>query len=106
LLEAGTSDWFSPARLKSSSWTDLPTQANWEGSGAGRFFSIAGSGSRDFYLSNNFGGCTVDQGWLMFTNATGCSYEAASGRILYASGSTKQLASSMAQADTLMIFGR
>jgi hypothetical protein len=106
MIEAGANDFFSPARVKSSSWNDLPTQANWDSSLTGRYFSVFGYGTRDFYISNNWGGCGSDQGWLMATSLNSCFYESNTLRILYATGPGKQLAGSMGQADTLMVFGR
>jgi cysteine-rich repeat protein len=107
VIEAARHNWFTPARIKSSSWMDLPTQANWDLSLDGRHFSIHGSGGRDFYIHNNWGGCSADQGWMMFSNVSSCSFDGGTtGKILYASGATKQISTSMAQAETLMVFGR
>jgi cysteine-rich repeat protein len=106
-IEASRGSWFTSSRVKSSSWTDLPPQNNWDLSLEGRHFSIYGSGGRDFYIHNNWGGCSADQGWMMFSNASSCSFDGGTtGKILYASGATKQISSSMAQAETLMVFGR
>ncbi len=106
-IEASLNDLFVPSRVKSSSWTDLPTQANWDNSALGRYFSVFGTTGRDFYINNNFGGCSADQGWLNLTTTSGCGFDGGTaGKILYASGTTMQLGTSMAAADTFMIFGR
>jgi len=71
-------DWFSPPAVNYSSWSDLPTAANWEGSGQGRFFSINGYApdSRTWYINNNWGGCGADQGWMIVSYGSDtCNFE-------------------------------
>jgi len=52
--------WFDKALIVSSSWTDLTSAATTN------FFSIAGDPTygRRFFASMNYGGCTIDAGWM------------------------------------------
>jgi hypothetical protein len=110
MIEATRTSWFSPTRVKSSSWTDLPTAANWELSDKGRYFSVAGTANRDFYVNYSVeNGCDGNAGWLLYSTLTSnsCSYDGpATGKISYAPGTTKADGSAMVTAETLMVFGR
>lgn len=61
---AGTtkSDFFQLANVTGSSWT---------GVGGGNFFSIAGDpgNQRHWFVQNNYGGCSVDRGWMVVLEA-------------------------------------
>jgi cysteine-rich repeat protein len=105
---SGVNDWFSPNRVVSSSWTDLPTSATWEGSAVGRYFSISGVMNRGFYINNNWGGCNNDTGWLTVMGSLPfcTAWEPATPVIKYASGTTAALLTSFATADAFIVFAR
>lgn len=69
------SHWFEKARLKSSPWSDVWSQKQ-------NYFDINGFCGRQgieqcryFYINRNFGGCSVDTGWLMYTDNDVCGFE-------------------------------
>jgi cysteine-rich repeat protein len=108
-LEGSTRwDWFNPRRVTASSWTDLPTAANWEGSGDGRYFSIPDySLTRQFFINNNYGASCTDVGWLMVSaGSTACTYDSPNYTVRYSTLTTKQACSSYGTADALIIFAR
>ena len=56
-------NWFDAEKLQQSPWQDMLTSSK-------NFFSIAGSCNalghcRTFFINRQYGGCTVDAGWLM-----------------------------------------
>jgi hypothetical protein len=60
-------NWFVQSGLTSSSWTDLTT------SNVTNFFSIAGdTHGRRFFINQQYGGCTVDAGWMVVTSCITC----------------------------------
>ncbi|XP_036370995.1 uncharacterized protein LOC118768485 [Octopus sinensis] len=61
--------WFSPGKLISSPWTDLPYHSH-------NYFSIRGAyNRRRFYVSSNHGGCEHDAGWMCVDESGGCLWE-------------------------------
>ncbi|XP_013091464.2 uncharacterized protein LOC106075092 isoform X2 [Biomphalaria glabrata] len=82
-------NWLDKARVKSSSWSDLPTSV-------ANIFSIAGhqdaSLRRTFFLNKSYGACPNDSGWFVAIDNEngGCSWEknAALPFFKYATGST------------------
>jgi hypothetical protein len=106
-------NWFSPTRLGTGpgavvGWTDVPRTAGWEGSSTGRYFSIRGHGARSFYINNNWGGCSTDQGWMVLPNTTaGCPNTIdIPGTVRYSALTTMNRTDRFVVADALMIFGR
>ncbi|CAH1266452.1 Hypp3377 [Branchiostoma lanceolatum] len=82
-------NWFSKIRLISSPWTDLKTEQT-------NFFSIEGDEwidtserylYRRFFINRNYGGCSVDRGWLIVLdgNSNVCAWERGTGnpRIMF-----------------------
>ncbi|KAL8579575.1 hypothetical protein ACOMHN_025528 [Nucella lapillus] len=68
--------WFSQSRIMESSWTDLKTATGLN------FFSIAGYSecgserSELFFISQNYGGCDADAGWMTVTDdQAGCQWD-------------------------------
>ena len=45
----------------------------------GNYFSIAGHAHRDFFINNNYGGCSVDSGWLVIVSGSYCNWEVVHG---------------------------
>ncbi|XP_038066815.1 uncharacterized protein LOC119736877 [Patiria miniata] len=75
-------NWFTQTRLISSPWDDLKSAALTGSVGSGQLFSIDGDDrevlDRRFFINNGYGGCEVDNGWLIVTEsaATGkCLWE-------------------------------
>lgn len=105
-------DWFSAGRHTTSSWTDLPTDPNWDGSAQGRFFSIDPGGSRKFYVNRTWGGCPADRGWLMISFTDFCPWERRTtqpNEILYSVGPTEALWNDVNQVgygDAFLIWAR
>lgn len=101
--------WFTPTRHTSSSWTDLPTDPNWD-NGAERAFRIGGP--RSFYINRVWSGCPNDRGWLMASAQATCFWEnTANGptEIIYSRLSTEShipTAADTGYADSMLIFLR
>ena len=60
--------WFSQENLILSPWGDLKNKTSF------KHFDIAGGFHRSFEITNNYGGCNVDAGWLVITGKD-CSWE-------------------------------
>ena len=80
-------NWYSEAKLSTSSWSDLKTETK-------NFFSIqggcGGAYCRSFFINRNYGGCGVDAGWVV-TATVWCSWENSPSRlnkVLYSKLST------------------
>lgn len=101
--------WFAPTRHTSSSWTDLPTDPNWD-NGAERAFRIGGP--RSFYINRVWSGCPSDRGWLMASAQATCFWEnTANGptEIIYSRLTTEShipTAADTGYADSMLIFLR
>ncbi|XP_035828468.1 uncharacterized protein LOC118478619 [Aplysia californica] len=69
-------NWLSPDRVLRSSWSDLKTEAK-------NFFSIVGDAVnyRHFFLNSIYGGCDVDEGWLVTVDQPhpNCEWERSDG---------------------------
>jgi cysteine-rich repeat protein len=106
--ESTISNWFHPARYLSGSWTDVPTDPAWQdgnSQSSGHYFTIS-NGGRSFYINNNYGGCSSDQGWLMMTTSGGsCSFDSGYA-VRYSTLTTKQVTQSFGTADALVIWAR
>ena len=77
--------WFVAGRVTGSSYTDLGTESF-------NYFSIPGdtSNSRHWFISRNYGGCAVDQGWLVANGANApCSWNTAY-TVRYSAATTQQ----------------
>lgn len=111
LRDSDSQNWYRPMRVTASDWTDLPTDDTWE-NGQGRFFSIEGSGPRDFYINNNWGGCQFDRGWIMITRSSFCFWEGRTAdfpsEIIYSIGTTLGTAANAETgfADAFIVFVR
>ncbi len=67
--------WFSPGRLISSPWTDLPGSTQFSDVTAGTYFSIGGAhGNRRFYIMQlAHGGCSPT-GWTVVSTGE-CAFQ-------------------------------
>jgi hypothetical protein len=97
-------NWFDSKRVLFSSYTDVsPTMT-------ANMFSIVGdaSGHREWFINREYGGCTVDAGWLVADWAPdGCMWESAhpATRVLYAPGTTAATwATGGKLADALLVY--
>ncbi|XP_038065886.1 uncharacterized protein LOC119735979 [Patiria miniata] len=66
-------NWFSQERLISSPWEDVESSTP-------NYFGVEGDTVEDrrFFINNNYGGCSIDQGWLVVTESnsgTDCEWE-------------------------------
>ena len=99
-------NWFVPARLVTSSYSDAgPTMTT-------NHFSIAGdpSSHREWFINKAYGGCEVDNGWLVVDWAPDpCAWESANPavRILFAPGTTAaSWTTSPSRGDAMLVFVR
>ncbi len=84
---SSSTSWYGSGSVVSSSWTDIP-------SAGFNFFSIPGDTNgygRTWFISQTYGGCPGDLGWVCITSPDGtspCPWEniAAKPALLYASG--------------------
>ena len=60
--------WFSQKNLISAPWADLKNKNPLQ------HFDISGSADRSFEITNNYGGCEYDAGWLVITG-NACPWE-------------------------------
>lgn len=99
--------WFSGDYAVDSDWTDLLTAEK-------NYFSMAGDATngREFFVNGNYGGCTVDSGWMVLDNeaADPCTWETANNGdsgaidILYSPLTTESPADAQwVQADTFAV---
>jgi cysteine-rich repeat protein len=68
--------WYTQTKLVASSYMDLPA-------GPFNYYSIAGDGAngRDWFINMNYGGCAVDNGWLIVdTTPDPCAWESNKGQ--------------------------
>lgn len=99
-------NWFVPARLITSSYTDTgPTMTT-------NVFSIAGdpSAHREWFINRAYGGCAVDNGWLVVDwTPDPCAWESENPavRILYAPGTiAANWSTSGSRAEAMLVFVR
>eukprot|EP00118_Oscarella_pearsei_P008462 m.43707 g.43707 ORF g.43707 m.43707 type:complete len:221 (+) comp33463_c0_seq8:969-1631(+) len=82
-------NWFSKSRLVLSPYTDVQSSTQ-------NHFSLQGHQrsdlDRSFYINRNYGGCHIDQGWLVLTGSSKgppCAWERGRNiKIMYSKGST------------------
>ena len=61
-------NWFQKDNLTESPWNDIETESQ-------NIFSIEHAGSgRSFVINRNYGGCSVDAGWMIITSIH-CDWE-------------------------------
>ncbi len=68
-------NWFSPGRLITSPWSDLPGSHQFDSGEEGVYFSIQGNAGklRNFYINYSEGSCVVS-GWTMIDHQSGCTW--------------------------------
>lgn len=97
-------NWFTQARMRSSSWTDIKGHA--------QFLSIIGDGNmeRHFFINHNYGGCNADSGWTIAVDQHGrpCGWESTGTYPLFLYSKTTHHENwtngQIAEADVLAIF--
>lgn len=102
--DADSESWFSKTYLQGSSWTDIFTEDV-------NFFSIEGDGNNDrgWFVNSNYGGCSVDAGWLAIAGAADgvCTWEDSEEQfpdIRYSRLKTKDEADTYGVADLMAVF--
>jgi hypothetical protein len=117
VANANPLSWFGPTRYRSAlsnAWSDLPTDASWEGT-SGRFFSLrggisTGTARRTFFLSESTScvSSTSNSGWMLITPTSGsCSaIDNPANTVRYTPGSSRAAASTYVTANSLMVFVR
>merc|ERR1711907_590479 len=95
--------WFAFDYLRTSSYDDMMDSTNYN------YFSIAGheDASRCFFANSNYGGCSVDAGWMVVAGRdNGCDWEAWYDvpDVMYSTASGKLESEAMAVADSMVVF--
>ncbi|XP_029211738.2 uncharacterized protein LOC114975714 isoform X2 [Acropora millepora] len=73
------SNWFEKARLKSApGWNNIWRHPQNYFNMYGYCGNLGPNQCRFFFINRHFGGCSVDKGWLMYTEHNVCHYESGS----------------------------
>ena len=109
---AGTdkNNWYAKAKLISSSHTDLNSESQnyWSIDG----YIVSGHYNRNFFINRNYGGCSVDNGWVVVIgrdDSCGSNWQYHSeGDILYSIENTYQnyYAGNVGNADVFLVIVR
>ncbi len=106
-------NWFSPDRLITSPWTDLPGSTQFNSGTGYTWFSIdGGHGNRRFYIMHIAGGACSPTGWTLITTGE-CVWQKPIGnaarRFLYSTAKTSLYfiaanLSKLGDADVMAVF--